>query len=121
MFFCDDILNLPELPLLQFVISYISRIFFKRLRLPLFNLSTNCTKRQKNLQHVSLSLSFFLLSACQGGTMLGPPDTVVELGETEVSEEIFMDYLSSLGESSYRSSVFFTTFFFLPSYRKGSS
>lgn len=40
--------------------------------------------------------------ACQGGTMLGPPDTVVELGETEVSEEIFMDYLSSLGESTYR-------------------
>lgn len=34
--------------------------------------------------------------------MLGPPDTVVELGETEVSEEIFMDYLSSLGESTYR-------------------
>lgn len=38
----------------------------------------------------------------QGGTMLGPPDTVVELGETEVSEEIFMDYLASLGESAYR-------------------
>ena len=34
--------------------------------------------------------------------MLGPPDTVVELGETEVSEEIFLDYLSSLGESTYR-------------------
>lgn len=37
--------------------------------------------------------------------MLGPPDTVVELGETEVSEEIFMDYLSSLGESTYRSHI----------------
>lgn len=46
----------------------------------------------------------------QGGTMLGPPDTVVDLGETEVSEEIFMDYLSSLGESAYRFSNFF--FFF---------
>lgn len=41
--------------------------------------------------------------------MLGPPDTVVELGETEVSEEIFMDYLSSLGESTYRlSNCFFS-------------
>lgn len=39
--------------------------------------------------------------------MLGPPDTVVDLGETEVSEEIFMDYLSSLGESTYRFSSFF--------------
>lgn len=38
----------------------------------------------------------------QGGTMLGPPDTVVELGNTEVTEEIFMDYLSSLGETTYR-------------------
>lgn len=44
--------------------------------------------------------------------MLGPPDTVVELGETEVSEEIFMDYLSSLGESTYRwSSIFFQLIF----------
>uniref|UniRef100_A0A3Q2NXR6 palmitoyl-protein hydrolase n=1 Tax=Fundulus heteroclitus TaxID=8078 RepID=A0A3Q2NXR6_FUNHE len=45
------------------------------------------------------------ISSCSpGGTMLGPPDTVVELGETEVTEEIFMDYLSSLGETTYRSS-----------------
>lgn len=51
---------------------------------------------------------------CQGGTMLGPPDTVVELGETEVSEEIFMDYLSSLGESTYRlSTCFLLALFFL--------
>lgn len=41
--------------------------------------------------------------------MLGPPDTVVELGETEVSEEIFMDYLSSLGESTYRSSSYYAS------------
>ena len=34
--------------------------------------------------------------------MLGPPDNVVELGDTEVSEDIFMDYLASLGESAYR-------------------
>lgn len=39
--------------------------------------------------------------------MLGPPDTVVDLGETEVSEDIFMEYLSSLGESTYRFSNFF--------------
>lgn len=34
--------------------------------------------------------------------MLGSPDTVVELGNTEVTEEIFMDYLSLLGENTYR-------------------
>ncbi|MGH0173628.1 UNVERIFIED_CONTAM: hypothetical protein FKN15_068828 [Acipenser sinensis] len=38
----------------------------------------------------------------QGGTVLGAPNTVVDLGTTEVTEEIFMDYLTSLGESTYR-------------------
>lgn len=52
---------------------------------------------------ISVSKHFSLCGLCQGGTMLGPPDTVVELGETEVTEEIFMDYLSSLGETTYRS------------------
>lgn len=51
----------------------------------------------------------FFVCVRQGGTMLGPPDTVVELGETEVSEEIFMDYLSSLGESTYRLSNCFSS------------
>lgn len=52
--------------------------------------------------------------------MLGPPDTVVELGETEVSDEIFMDYLSSLGESTYRLSSCFPSFL-KPSSRLGFS
>ncbi|KAJ8387598.1 hypothetical protein AAFF_G00152940 [Aldrovandia affinis] len=43
------------------------------------------------------------ISSCPpGGTVLGDPNTVIELGSTEVTEEIFMDYLSSLGESTYR-------------------
>lgn len=43
------------------------------------------------------------ISSCQpGGTVLGAPNTVVDLGTTEVTEEIFMDYLTSLGESTYR-------------------
>uniref|UniRef100_A0A8C3I8G9 palmitoyl-protein hydrolase n=1 Tax=Chrysemys picta bellii TaxID=8478 RepID=A0A8C3I8G9_CHRPI len=37
-----------------------------------------------------------------GGTLLGPPDSVVDLGSTEVTEEIFLEYLSSLGESMFR-------------------
>ncbi|XP_023670351.1 desumoylating isopeptidase 1 [Paramormyrops kingsleyae] len=37
-----------------------------------------------------------------GGTLLGEPNTIVDLGSTEVTEEIFMEYLSSLGESTYR-------------------
>ncbi|KAM5148249.1 desumoylating isopeptidase 1 [Mantella aurantiaca] len=35
------------------------------------------------------------------GTLLGDPDTVVDLGNTEVTEEIFLEYLSSLGESGF--------------------
>nr|XP_046187774.1 desumoylating isopeptidase 1-like [Oncorhynchus gorbuscha] len=33
--------------------------------------------------------------------MLGSQDIVVECGNTEVTEEIFMDYLSLLGENTY--------------------
>uniref|UniRef100_UPI00398E742A desumoylating isopeptidase 1-like n=1 Tax=Pristiophorus japonicus TaxID=55135 RepID=UPI00398E742A len=43
------------------------------------------------------------IANCQpGGTLLGPPDTVVDLGTTEVTEDLIMDYLSSLGESAFR-------------------
>ncbi|XP_062331016.1 desumoylating isopeptidase 1b [Osmerus eperlanus] len=37
-----------------------------------------------------------------GRTELGEPNSVVDLGITEVTKEIFMEYLSSLGESTYR-------------------
>lgn len=66
-----------------------------------------CSAIRKCKAAVDESLHHWLLCVGQGGTMLGPPDTVVDLGETEVSEEIFMDYLSSLGESAYRFSNFF--------------
>uniref|UniRef100_A0A8D0CAJ4 palmitoyl-protein hydrolase n=1 Tax=Salvator merianae TaxID=96440 RepID=A0A8D0CAJ4_SALMN len=43
------------------------------------------------------------ISSCPpGGTLLGPPDSVVHLGSTEVSEELFLEYLASLGESIFR-------------------
>ncbi|XP_058045636.1 desumoylating isopeptidase 1 isoform X1 [Ahaetulla prasina] len=43
------------------------------------------------------------ISSCPpGGTLLGPPDSVVDLGYTEVSEDLFLEYLSSLGESIFR-------------------
>ncbi|XP_032357535.1 desumoylating isopeptidase 1-like isoform X2 [Etheostoma spectabile] len=41
-----------------------------------------------------------------GGTPLGEPDSIVDLGSTEVSLEIFMAYLISLAESTYRSGTY---------------
>lgn len=38
--------------------------------------------------------------------MLGPPDSVVDVGNTEVTEEIFLEYLSSLGESLFRGEAY---------------
>ncbi|CAJ1080651.1 desumoylating isopeptidase 1-like [Xyrichtys novacula] len=35
------------------------------------------------------------------GTPLGDPDSMVDLGSTEVSEELFMEYLTALAESTY--------------------
>ncbi|KAH0505491.1 Desumoylating isopeptidase 1 [Microtus ochrogaster] len=47
------------------------------------------------------------ISSCSpGGTLLGPPDTVVDVGNTEVTEEIFLEYLSSLGESLFRGEAY---------------
>ncbi|XP_071384331.1 desumoylating isopeptidase 1b [Centroberyx affinis] len=43
-----------------------------------------------------------IASCPPGGTQLGQPNSIVDLGSTEVTEEIFMEYLSSLGESTYR-------------------
>uniref|UniRef100_A0A3B5AF85 palmitoyl-protein hydrolase n=1 Tax=Stegastes partitus TaxID=144197 RepID=A0A3B5AF85_9TELE len=36
-----------------------------------------------------------------GGTPLGEPDSVVDMGFTEVPAELFMEYLMSLAESTY--------------------
>ncbi|TNN43952.1 Desumoylating isopeptidase 1 [Liparis tanakae] len=36
-----------------------------------------------------------------GGTPLGEPDSIVDLGSTEVPEDLFMEYLLSLAESAY--------------------
>uniref|UniRef100_A0A8D1XVE0 palmitoyl-protein hydrolase n=1 Tax=Sus scrofa TaxID=9823 RepID=A0A8D1XVE0_PIG len=44
--------------------------------------------------------------ALRGGTLLGPPDSVVDVGSTEVTEEIFLEYLSSLGESLFRGEAY---------------
>ncbi|KFP76211.1 Desumoylating isopeptidase 1, partial [Apaloderma vittatum] len=47
------------------------------------------------------------ISSCPpGGTILGPPDSVIDLGNTEVTEEIFLEYLSSLGQSMFRSECY---------------
>ncbi|KAG7226502.1 hypothetical protein INR49_003823 [Caranx melampygus] len=43
------------------------------------------------------------INNCQpGGTPLGQPNSIVDLGFTEVPEEIFNEYLISLAESTYR-------------------
>ncbi|XP_034050663.1 desumoylating isopeptidase 1b [Thalassophryne amazonica] len=43
-----------------------------------------------------------IINCPPGGTVLGEPDSIVDLGSTEVPAELFMEYLSSLAESTYR-------------------
>jgi len=38
----------------------------------------------------------------QCGTILGPPDQRIDLGETEVPSEMFYEYLQQLGEDAFR-------------------
>ncbi|XP_041363483.1 uncharacterized protein LOC121379087 isoform X1 [Gigantopelta aegis] len=37
-----------------------------------------------------------------GGTVLGAPDTVLDMGSTEIPKEVFMNYLADLSASTYR-------------------
>uniref|UniRef100_A0A7N4PVE9 palmitoyl-protein hydrolase n=1 Tax=Sarcophilus harrisii TaxID=9305 RepID=A0A7N4PVE9_SARHA len=71
-------------------------------------------KQLEGIWHTSIVVhkdEFFFgsggISSCPpGGTLLGPPDSVVEVGSTEVTEEIFLEYLSSLGESLFRGEAY---------------
>ena len=38
----------------------------------------------------------------QGGTLLGEPDRVEELGQSQVPYQLFLEYIFGLGESSYK-------------------
>ncbi|XP_028346484.1 desumoylating isopeptidase 1 isoform X2 [Physeter macrocephalus] len=71
-------------------------------------------KQLEGIWHTSIVVhkdEFFFgsggISSCPpGGTLLGPPDSVVDVGSTEVTEEIFLEYLSSLGESLFRGEAY---------------
>lgn len=38
----------------------------------------------------------------KGGTILGSPDEVVDLGDTEVTQDVFMDFLSGIEQQNFR-------------------
>ena len=38
----------------------------------------------------------------QGGTILGSPDEVLDLGDTEVTQDVFMDFLSGIEQQNFR-------------------
>ena len=40
--------------------------------------------------------------SCQGGTVLGSPDEVVDLGDTEITQDLFIDFLSAVGQQDFR-------------------
>ena len=45
---------------------------------------------------------FIILVLLQGGTILGQPDQVHNLGNTEVTYQLFLDYLGGLGAEDFR-------------------
>ncbi|ETE68594.1 PPPDE peptidase domain-containing protein 2, partial [Ophiophagus hannah] len=69
------------------------------VKLYVYDLSKGMARRlSKQLEGICGGIS----SCPPGGTLLGPPDSIVDLGYTEVSEDLFLEYLSSLGESIFR-------------------
>ena len=49
-----------------------------------------------------LNLITLSLSLVQGGTILGAPDTVCDLGATQIPFDMFMDYLQDQASSAYK-------------------
>lgn len=50
-----------------------------------------------------LSLSpYYPLLFIQGGTILGEPDKIIELGQTQIPEAVFTDFLKGLGTEAFR-------------------
>lgn len=41
-------------------------------------------------------------SCLPGGTILGSPDEVVDLGDTEITQDLFIDFLSAVGQEDFR-------------------
>lgn len=41
-------------------------------------------------------------SCLPGGTVLGSPDEVVDLGDTEITQDLFIDFLSAVGQQDFR-------------------
>ena len=50
---------------------------------------------------------FFVFCFCffKGGTILGSPDEVLDLGDTEVTQDVFMDFLSGIEQQNFRSAI----------------
>ncbi|XP_022319051.1 uncharacterized protein LOC111121875 isoform X1 [Crassostrea virginica] len=47
------------------------------------------------------------IEACSpGGTVLGQPDSIVDLGNTQIPYEVFLGYLNDLSQSSFRPSCY---------------
>lgn len=43
-----------------------------------------------------------VLILLQGGTILGEPDRVEDLGESQVSYQLFLEYIFGLGDAAYK-------------------
>ena len=48
---------------------------------------------------------FFVFCFFKGGTILGSPDEVLDLGDTEITQDVFMDFLSGIEQQNFRSAI----------------
>ena len=64
---------------------------------------------KNNIIIIVSSLNFHLLiyfvfwcSSLKGGTILQNPDEVIDLGETEITQDVFVEYLDGIGQQDFR-------------------
>ncbi len=51
---------------------------------------------------LTMNVPFSLFSLLQGGTILGQPDQIHHLGNTQVTYSLFLEYLGGIGAEDYR-------------------
>ena len=64
--------------------------------------------------HAAMYMKYPLFNSCceyniivffKGGTILGSPDEVLDLGDTEITQDVFMDFLSGIEQQNFRFAI----------------
>lgn len=100
----QGITHCPPVRHIKIVFSVISGLFIKKYKEVSSQIRNTAVIQQHTKRAESCVVNDVVMhcSLFQAATLLGQPDAIVDLGNTEVPKDIFTEYVSSLQESTYR-------------------